>query len=477
MRSERFLHTVVHRRGYSELYTPDAPVQTRDRRAALRNPMANDARSFEEGLGVTVWDTLPPSDGWWAVCTYLQKGVDEHRRPFISSHSCFLPSGQYRRYASTFDTSILGPLRTGLKMPENIEDGIIEPLDLREPNTDVSAISREELKLLKDSTSLSDPRATSRSNLPQLLACFLADKGFVLRVKEADDAIGVAVVLLKIAALCGLEKPPRIATFTPKSETNAQYPCQVRPDSRIRTDSEFFSNWTPDETSKWRADRLTQAIDALSLDDLETAVRSGKNYESVVQKTTNSPQNRGSELELPSMGQSRYTFAEDPLTSADEEFRNRYETLFQYEAWLNHESDKLNHKETDVRFREEQLSKYNGTLQRTENDLVEREKTLNRQAQQLSKDRSQNSFWTAFSKIDELLQQKQIPVLKENSITVLQKMLENPRKNEDKLLELLDNDLLETNLRTIQNSVGSNTKLEYGKALEKLKKKKDQRRR
>ena len=472
MRSERFLHIVVPRRGYRELSTPDAPVQTREKRAALRNPMANDARSFEEGLGVTYWD-IRGSDGWWAVCTYLQKGVDEHRRPFISSHSCFLPSGQYGRYASSFGTSILGPLRAELRVPENIEDGIIEPLELREPTTGGPVFTREELELLRDLTSLNDTRAVSKSILPQLLAAFLADKGFVLRVKEADDAIGLAVALLKIAAMCGLEKPPRISTFTPKSETNAQYTSQIRPDPRVRGDSEFFSNWTPDETSKWRADRLAQAIEALSLDDLEIAVKSGKNYEAVVRKATNSLGNRGSELELPSIGQSGYTFDEDPLTSADVEFRKRYETLQKYEAWLNHESDKLNQRETDLRSREDQLIKYNDTLLRTENNLVEREKTFNRQVLQMQKGQAQSDFWGAYSKIDELLQGKSVSTLKESSLEVLYKLLDNPRKDKDKLLELLISDSLETNLRMIQDAGSSNTRLDYGKALDKLKKEKE----
>ena len=79
-----------------------------------------------------------------------RKGSDEHRRPFISSHSCFLPSGQYARYATAFDTSILGPLKGELRVPDSIEDGIIEPLDLKEPSTDEGAINRGELELLKD---------------------------------------------------------------------------------------------------------------------------------------------------------------------------------------------------------------------------------------------------------------------------------------------------------------------------------------
>ena len=328
------------------------------------------------------------------------------------------------------------------------------------------------LELLKDLTSVNGPRAGTSSFLPQLLACCLADKGFILRVKEADDAIGLAVVLLKIAAMCGLEKPPRIATFTPKSETNAQYPCQIRPDPKVRNDSEFFSAWTPDETSKWRADRLAQAVNALSLDDLENAVTIGMGYQSVVQKNTTLEQNQGGKVEPPTIEKSRYTFARDPLDSDDEDFRKRYETLLQYEAWLNRESDKLNRKDAELRSREETLATFNGNLQRTENTLVERERTLNRQAQQLSKDQTQNRFWTSFSKIDELLQRKQIPVLRENSITVLQKMLENPRKDKEKLLDLLADDQFETNLRTIQE-VGGNTRLEYGKALDKLKKEKE----
>ena len=62
-----------------------------------------------------------------------------------------------------------------------------------------------------------------------------------------------------------------------------------------------------------------------------------------------------------------------------------------------------------------------------------------------------------------------MPTLKESSLEVLYKLLDKPSRDEKtKLIELLDNELLETNIRTIQD-IGGNTKLEYGKVLVKLK--------
>ena len=474
MKSERFLRIVVPRRGYSELASPDAPIQTRDRRTALRTPHAGDARTFEEGLGVTVWDTLPASDSWWAVCTYLQKGMDEHHRPFISNHSCFLPSDKYSGYAAFFDSSILEPLRRDTSITESEDRGIIGPLQLLQPNSSGHGIRTDELELLSRFTEYHDPRLRSdKSCLPELLACILAGVGFRMRVKEPSDATRLAVVLLKIAALSGQEKPPRIATFMPKSGIYSQYTCQILPEPRLRANSEFASNGTPDDTANWMAERLAQAIDALSLGDLETALATGKRYRTVVDKEKTSQPIAESVAEPPTDVKSRYDFSTDLKASADEEFRKRYETLLEYEAWLNGRTDKLERKDRDLQAREQRLQSDSSQLQNSLRELNQRQQQIRDQSTQLSKDKSQNSFWGAYSKIDELLQGKKVPTLKESSLEVLYKLLDKPSRDEKtKLIELLDNELLETNIRTIQD-VGGNTKLEYGKVLVKLKKEKE----
>ena len=129
----------------------------------------------------------------------------------------------------------------------------------------------------------------------------------------------------------------------------------------------------------------------------------------------------------------------------------------------------------DLQRREQLLQSENKRLNDSHSTLKTQQDDLRRQEVHLRENQSQSSFWSAYSKIDELLQQKQVPSLKESSITVLQRLLDNPRKDKDKLLDLLAEDHFETNLRTIQNSGNSDARLEYGKALDKLKKEKEKR--
>ena len=478
MKSERFMHIVVPRRGYSDLSSPDVPALSRDRRTTLRNPMANDARTFEEGLGVTVWDTQPASNGWWAVCTYLKKGVDEHQRPLVSSHSCFLPSDQYARYASSFDTSILEPLRDELKVPESIDDGTVEPLELREPSTKGIALQQYELKLLAELTSISDPRAASKSFLPQLLACFLADKGFVLRVKEAEDAIGLAVVLLKIAAVARLEKPPRIATFTPRSDAAALYACQIRPDPRVRGDSEFFSNWTPDETTRAMAGRLAAAVQIQKVGDLESAFDVAYGIADVDQKLRAAVPARGaSQDEKDQRDRDHGSDVPDLAgTASAETFAEWRQSLLIFEKKLRTRKDRLDAQEAELERLNGQLKATDGNLQAREDALVAREKHLNSRARQLDREQSQSSFWDAYAKVDELLHGKYVDDLKDESISALHKLLDRPKKDvKAKLLDLLDNELLETNVRTIQETGSGNGRLDLGKAIRDLKNEKEKR--
>ena len=466
------MHIVVPRRGYSDLSSPDVPALSRDRRTTLRNPMANDARTFEEGLGVTVWETHPASDGWWAVCTYLKKGIDEHQRPLVSSHSCFLPSGQYARYARSFDTSILEPLRDELRVPDTINEGIIEPLDLGEPAANRIAIRQDELKLLADLSSVNDSRAASKSFLPQLLACVLADKGFVVRVKDAEDAMSMAVILLKIAAVMGQEKPPRIATFTPRSDTNALYACQIRPDSRIRGGSEFFSNWTPDETSRAMAGRLAAAVQLQDVGDLASAFEVAHGVADMDQKLrVPVPGSRSSRGDGDRQEGKYVSDAPNLVGSASAEtFSEWRQSLLSFEKKLTTQKNRLDAQQAELELLNGQLKATDGNLQAREDALVAREKDLDRRARQLDKDQSQAGFWSAYSKIDELLLQKQAPDLKEGSGLVLHKLLDKPQKEVKlKLIELIGNDQFESSIRTIQNAAGSNSRLDLGKALNSLK--------
>ncbi len=480
MRSERFLHIVVPGRGYSELSTPDAPVQpghwkASERRGLLKTPQAGDGRAFEEGLGVTVWETQRDSKDWWAVCTYLWKGLDEHKRPFVSNQSCFLPSDKYAAYAASFDSSVLEPLRKDALVPESINEGIIGPLDLQPPSSG-HGIQAEELELLSRLTEIRDPRGTStKSFLSQLLACVLADVGFRMRVKEASDATKLAVVLLKIAVQAGLEKPLRIATFTPKSEASSQYVCQILPDSRLRSTSEFFSNGRPSETAQRQGDILAPAIKTLDVSRLRPAFETIQSSAEVARQV-NLPlpggiqkveaPNQGAELSKGLPDLTRYLSGED--------IKKWLEALQAYETNLNASKNQLTGEEDKLQEREARLRANNDRLHASESTLENQREAFRRQETRLKQEQSQNSFWSAYSKIDNMLQGKQVSTLKENSLEVLHKLLDNPKKDKEKLLDLLADDQLETNIRVIQN-VGGNTKLEYGKALEKLRKEKEKR--
>ena len=488
MKSERFMHIVVPRRGYSELATPDAPIKTRDRRAALRTPQANDARAFEEGLGVTVWETLPSSDDWWAVCTYLWKGLDEHQRPFISSHSCFLPSQNYAGYAAFFDSSILNPLRENVSPPESIDAGVISPLELPRPESSGHGISREELELLCRLTEIHDPRRDLRQSfLPRLLACVLAGVGFRMRVGEPSDATKLAVALLKIAALSGMAKPPRIATFMPRSGNSAQYPCQILPDSRIRGNSEFSSSGTPNETAQSEAKILAAAIELHSLDDLARAFQTVRNIAEVDLNSGGEASSGGQRQHEESQSSPTGENSAPILTgsASPETFERWRDALIAYEKKLNDQKSRQEAEGIGLKQREDKVRTSNNDLIQTRRELKALEGKIERDKQQLQHDQSQSRFWKAVSRIDELLQQRQInellrknkiSTLKESSAEGLGKLLDRPGKEaKEELVKLLDGTSLVSDVSTIQNDIGGNASKSIGKAMGNLTSEKEKR--
>lgn len=346
MSAVRFLYTSQPGKGFEELISPEQQLKNwlRDN---LRQPNSGNVRYFDKGLGVTLQDDL-------VICTYLTRQLDDNRRPFIRNHSILIPKSEYNRQAGNFHQSIMAHIQEDDEAA--ISDGQLKPLSLAGKET--NGLGKEELETLVSYRGW---------DIERLLESLIAGKAFSVQVKGTqDEAIALAIMLLKIAAL-GKLPVPQLSTFEPNGKTRTWYSSQVLPTSHARLDVQFQPKESPGKEALEQSEGLVRAVRNLDPDGIASAMNTFRNYDEVRQNSTspkvaatpaakdteskNSPQQVG--------GQEIYQYNknyEAYLNAKKEDLDNREEALDDRKKALDERERQLSNRVSEVQSRERDVA-------------------------------------------------------------------------------------------------------------------------
>lgn len=424
MTAVRFLYTSQPGKGFEEFTSPDQQLKNWliDN---LRVPSSPSNRSLSKGLGVTLQDDQ-------VLCTYLSLELDDNKRRFIRSHSALFTEAEYNRVAKEFDRSILAQLE---KTDEEIlENDLLKPLVI--PDNPQNGLGPEELKILV---------SYQGWDLKQVLASLIAGKPFNITIRGSqEESIGMAVTLLKIAALGDLPVP-QISTFEPNGRVRAWYPSQVSSLSQARVDVQFQARGAPGREAIDKAERLGRAVENLDPYGIRAAMISGRNHAEVGRKESSGKETART------VGEERKPDASPPRNQESGIYENNKE----FEAHLNSRKEKLDDIEDCLHQRKQKVAAREENVAQKEEDVVKGE-------DELSHNKSRLEEW---QHIDEIVSELEKIEPRKGVSDVRRQLLENffdrtRRLNHETLQDLQDRvPQLVPNLKGIADRYKSNNKL------------------
>ena len=375
MTSVRFLYTSQPGKGFTELTSPQQQLKNwlRDN---LRQPNSGNIRYFDKGLGVTLQDGL-------VICTYLSRQFDDNRRPFARNHSALLTEVDYSQMAKDFGNSILAQIEE--QDEDIVEAGGLKPLHIS--SRTANGLSEKEL------TPLASHFA---KNLQNLLASLIAGKAFSIQVKGTqDEAMALAITLLKIAALGDLPIP-QISTFEPNGKTRTWYPSQVLPTPHARLAIQFQPKEAPGREATEKARRLARAVENLDPDGIAHAMVIGRDQTAVRANQTAQPAAPAPAGEERTEKPATAAATRERDNLAEVRSRNNDRQLYQYNK--EYEAD-LIRQQREVEALREKLDEQQRQILAQEKDLKQREKDVSEAEAHVKRKGARRDQWRHIEEI------------------------------------------------------------------------------